>query len=376
MTLYHNLVVDLDERFGAAALATHRRLLEGAGFAVWIGQGADDRTLAWIDETFGGTWSGEAYGASNVIVTRGGAPAGFASFDPQQRRFAWLRGLGAQRGVGIFGPFGVDPALRGLVVGPALLALALGTLRDRGYTRGLIAAVAGQRLVDYYGRTVGATVAETFDLDAHAERPVRTVVLASGSGTNFQAVIDATGAGLPLQVNALISNRNGAFAIERARNAAIESIVLPWNRSEQSRESYDRMLLEAVAAREPDLVLLLGWMHLLDRRFVDAFPNMLNVHPAFLPIDPARDDVGMPDGTFIPAFRGAHAVRDALAAGSAWVGASVHGVTSETDRGPVFARKPLPVNGEDEASVLERLHPVEHGLVVTAVRRWLFERER
>jgi len=181
---------------------------------------------------------------------------------------------------------------------------------------------------------------------------------------------------LPLDVVALVANAPGAYAIERARAAGVPSIhVLPWKRGETTREAYDAALLEAVAGEAPDLVLLLGWMHLLAEPFVRAFPHILNVHPAFLPLDPERDDVGLPDGTRIAAFRGAHAVRDALAAGSSWIGATVHVVTPQTDRGPVVTRKPLRLlAGEDEASALARLHPIEHDLVAAAIRRWIYER--
>jgi phosphoribosylglycinamide formyltransferase-1 len=371
---YHNLIVDLDERFDHDAIAPHRQKLELAGFEVRVGEGADDRTLAWIDERFGGTWSSEAYHASNVLLTHDNAPVGFATYAPRDRNFAWLRGVASEPDVGVFGPFGVDPAMRGLVAGPALLAIAMGELRKRGYKRGVIAAVGDERLVAYYERTVGSTVAESFDPYEFAPNPVRTVVLASGSGTNFQAVVDAVAGGLPLEIAALVCNRPSAFAIERAKTAHIPSVVLPWKRGEQSRAEYDHRLLSAVLEYRPQLVLLLGWMHVLDGAFVNTFPNLLNVHPAFLPHDPDRDDVGLPDGTFMPVYRGAHAVRDALAEGNEWVGASVHKVTLDTDRGPIFARKPLPVNGEEADAVLARLHPVEHGLIVTAIRRWLFER--
>jgi phosphoribosylglycinamide formyltransferase 1 len=151
--------------------------------------------------------------------------------------------------------------------------------------------------------------------------------------------------------------------------------VLPWKRKEELRADYDARLRAAVAAMEPDLALLLGWMHLLDERFVAAFPELLNLHPAFLPLDERCDDVTMPDGSRMPAFRGAHAVRDALAAGSAWTGATVHAVTASTDRGPVVARKPLRIApGENEDRVMARLHPLEHRLVATAIMRRLYER--
>lgn len=366
-----NLVVELDERFADAAGARER--LTRAGFAHATGAGASDPVLAWIDDVFGGAWSSEVDVAQCAIATRDGSPAGFAAFDPTGLRYAWLRGIAREPDVGVFGPFGVAPEYRG--IGPALFEIALCGLRARGYRRALIAATS-EALVPYYARHADARVVERYDPAQFTPAPVRTVVLASGSGTNFQAVIDRVATGLPLNLAALVSNKVEAFAIERARRAAIPVVALPWLRSEQPRDRYDALLRDAVAQFDPELVLLLGWMHLLDPAFVAGFPHMLNVHPAFLPLDPARDAVGMPDGITIPAFRGPRGVRDALAAGSPWIGASVHEVTMDTDRGRVLARRPLAVlPGEDEDAALTRLHPIEHQLVETAIKRWLYERE-
>ncbi len=367
-----NLVVDLDERFAGDAAARER--LTRAGYAVETTAGASDPILAWIDLVFGGAWSSEVSVAQCAVATYEGKAAGFAAFDPQGLRYAWLRGIAREPDVGVFGPFGVAPEFRSTAAGPALLEIALCGLRARGYRRALIAATSDS-LVPYYARHAGARVVERYDPAHFTPTPVRTVVLASGSGTNVQAVIDRAGAGLPLDLAALVSNKPDAFAIERARRAGIPALVLPWGRNEQSRDRYDAALCDAVAQFDPQLVLLLGWMHLLDPAFVEAFPEMLNVHPAFLPLDPWRDSVGMPDGTIVAAFRGPRAVRDALIAGSAWTGASVHEVTVDTDRGRVLARKPLRVETqEDEDALLARLHPIEHILVATAIRRWLFER--
>ena len=370
-----NLLVDLDERYGDDARAAALRELESAGYACATVERADDRTLAWIDEIFGGTWSGEIDAGHAVVATRDGAPAGFAGFGGRGLRFAWLRGAGARDGIGIFGPFGVGPAHRGGTLGASLLVLALCALRERGYAQALIPAVGPPPLVAYYERAAGARVAERFELASFTPRPVRTVVMASGSGSNFQAVIDRVRDGLPLDLRALVCNKPQAFAIERARAAEIDALVLPWDRTMHSREQYDASLRAAVAAHEPEMILLLGWMHLLDRAFVEAFPELINVHPAFLPLDGSRDTVGMPDGSVIPAFRGAHAIRDALEARSAWTGVSVHTVTFETDRGPILVRKPIRiVPDEDEAVLLERIHALEHELVAGGIRRWLFER--
>lgn len=374
-----NLLVDLDQRFDDGARLAAISTLERAGFAIEERDGADDRMLAWIDDHFGGSWSSEAYVGSNVLARGGsGAPAGFATYDPQGLGFAWLRGLGRERDVGIFGPFGVDLAHRGGQIGRSLLTIALCDLAARGYARALIPAVGDRRLREYYVKTAGAREAEVFSIRSFTPAPVRTVVLASGSGTNFQAVLDRVqDGGLPLEIAALVTNNAEAYAIERARTADVKSIhVLPWKRKEATRADYDARLLEVVAGEEPELILLLGWMHLLDHAFVARFPEMINVHPAFLPLDPRADDVGMPDGARIAAFRGPRAVQDAFAAGSPWIGASVHMVTGETDRGAILVRKPLRIlPGEDASAALDRLHPIEHQLVIRGIARWLFERK-
>ena len=339
-------------------------------------QTADGRTLAWIDATFGGWWSSEAVSGANILERRDGAPIGFATVDPRGLRFRWLRGLAREPGVGVLGPIGVAPEERGHGIGRQILRQALQALRTRGYERALIGAVSGERLVRYYADAAGARIAEEFDRDALLGPWPRAVVMASGNGSNFQAVVDASRGGtLPLEIAALVVNDERAYAVERARHAGVPASLVAWERGEEQRRTYDARLLKAVRRYEPDLVLLLGWMHLHGDDFVTAFPEMLNLHPAFLPLDPSCDTVTMPDGAEIAVFRGPRAVRDALHAGSGWVGATVHRVTRATDRGAVLARSPLRIEPrEEEAALMERLHGVEHQLVSTAITRWLFER--
>ncbi len=180
---------------------------------------------------------------------------------------------------------------------------------------------------------------------------------------------------LPLDVAALVCNHAGAGALAVAREHGVEAIALPWHRGEESRAGYDARVLDAVARTEPQLVLLLGWMHLLPAAFLARFPETINLHPAFLPLDPAADQTIAPDGTTIPALRGAHALRDALRGGVAWSGATVHHVTPATDRGAVLVRTPLAVGAAaDEAALREKIRPVEFATVAAAIRRWTFER--
>lgn len=370
-----NLLVDLRSgQFDAQALSRALRGIEAAGYSVERGHGSD-AFHAWIDEEFGGTWSSEAFAGNSVIAKAGDRFAGFASYDPRGLRFSWLRGLGAQPGVGIFGPFGVAPIARGTSIGPHLLVAALASLAEAGYAQALIPAVGHEKLVQYYVRHAGAQVAERFDKARWRARRFRALVMASGSGTNFQSVIDGVARGaLPLDLAMLVSNKSAAYALERARAAGIAAVALQWDRKAQSREQYDRALFELVHREQPELLLLLGWMHVLPDAFVEQFPQTINIHPAFLPLDQRMDEVTFPDGAVTPAFRGAHAVRDALSWGSPWAGASAHAVTLEADRGPVLVRKPMALQpGDTQESVMERLHPLEHRVLAGAIMRWAYE---
>jgi phosphoribosylglycinamide formyltransferase-1 len=371
-----NLVADLRAgEFAGAELAAARERIEAAGFAFERTAHPPERFYAWIDEQFGGTWSSEAFAGVNIIASEGDTYAGFATFDPRGLEYSWLRGLGRSPGVGIFGPFGVAPQFRGSPIGPALLRAALASLAASGYERALIPAVGRQKLIDYYIRHGGAVVAERFEREQW-RRPRRAIVLASGNGTNLQSVIDGVRDGrLPLKIALLICNKRGAYALERARRAEIPAIALPWDRKALSRDAYDAAVIAAAQRADPELVLLLGWMHLLPESFVAAFPQTLNIHPAFLPLDQRSDTVTFPDGEVTPVFRGARALADALAWGSRWAGASAHRLTLDADRGPVLVRKPLRIGeGEPENEILERLHALEHEVLTGAICRWLFER--
>ena len=363
----YNLVVDLAERPVTPA---------PAGIDVTSGEPADDRTLAWIDECFGGAWSSEAHAGINVIARRGGVAVGFATVDPKGLTYAWLDGIARERGTGIFGPFGVAQDERKTELGRVLLARALDVLRERGFARALIPAVGDERLVRYYRDAAGARVAEEFDRVTLLRPRRRVLFMASGNGSNFQAVADAVQSGdLPLEIAGIVVNDERAFAIERAKKAGIGVRSIVWNRSAEARSQYDERLVDGARASGADLVLLLGWMHLLSDGFVAAFPELINLHPAFLPLDPQRDEVVFPDGAQTAAFRGAHAVRDALAASAPWVGATVHRVTNSTDRGPVLVRKPLRVErAEEEAGLMWRVHAVEREIVRDGLMRWLYQR--
>ena len=174
----------------------------------------------------------------------------------------------------------------------------------------------------------------------------RFAVLASGSGTNLQALLDA----YPTHVAVVAGDKSDAFAFERARRAGVPAEhVNPGDF--QSREDFDRELAERVVAHSVDLVVGAGYMRVLSPAFLERFPAVLNVHPSLL-----------------PAFRGLRAVERALEAGVAETGVTVHFMVEEVDAGPVVAQEAVPVlAGDTKESLLERLHPVEHRLLVRAI---------
>ena len=204
--------------------------------------------------------------------------------------------------------------------------------------------------------------------------PVPTAVFVSGSGTNLQAVIDAARAGaLPLDIKMVVSNKPSVFALERAHDAGIPAVVLEFDKRAHDRADYAKRLAGLVRESGARLVLLLGWMHVLAPEFLDAgFEGVFNLHPAYLPEDPSADVVAFPDGTQTPVFRGAHALRDALAAKVPYTGASLIEITQAVDRGPVLARKHMQLFAhEDESAALERLHAIEREVVREGLQRWL-----
>ena len=170
--------------------------------------------------------------------------------------------------------------------------------------------------------------------------------LASGSGTNLQALLDA----YPRELVVVAGDRKGAFAFERARRAGVPvEHVDP--AGFVSREDYDRELADRVAAHGVSLVVGAGYMRVLSPSFLERFPAILNVHPSLL-----------------PEFRGLNAVRRALEAGVEETGVTVHFMVEEVDAGPIVAQERVPVlPGDDEETLLRRLHPVEHRLLVRAV---------
>lgn len=198
----------------------------------------------------------------------------------------------------------------------------------------------------------------------------RLAILASGSGSNAQALIDATRAGvLVAEIAVIVSDRSDAPVLRRAAQAAIPAVSLPLrDRHDRGlREVYDRQLADVVAAFRPDLIVLAGWMLVLTPAFLDRFPGrIVNVHPALLPYE-GEANVHTTAGE-LPVLRGARTVRDALRQGLPLTGATVHYVTAIVDDGPVILREEVPIYPDDDESRLhERIKHIEHQLLPRAV---------
>ncbi|QDQ97028.1 phosphoribosylglycinamide formyltransferase [Tomitella fengzijianii] len=179
----------------------------------------------------------------------------------------------------------------------------------------------------------------------------RVVVLASGSGTLLQSLLDAAAdPAFPARVAAVVTDRDCA-ALERAARGGVLSASVPLGDFPE-RGLWDAALRDAVAEHRPDLVVSAGFMKILGPEFIARFDGrIVNTHPALL-----------------PSFPGAHAVRDALAYGVKVTGSTVHLVDAGVDTGPVLAQEPVPVEADDdEATLHERIKTVERRLLVEVV---------
>jgi phosphoribosylglycinamide formyltransferase 1 len=178
-------------------------------------------------------------------------------------------------------------------------------------------------------------------------------VLISGRGSNLQALIDAIGEGrLAASIVVVISNRDDAVGLERARTAGIETLVLS-HRAFASRDDYDHALATELRARDVGLVCLAGFMRLVGAQLIDAFPNrILNIHPSLL-----------------PAFPGLDAQRQAVEHGVRVSGVTVHLVTAELDGGPIVVQRAVRVMPDDTAaSLAARILEEEHRAYPEAVQ--------
>lgn len=181
---------------------------------------------------------------------------------------------------------------------------------------------------------------------------MRIVVLVSGTGSNLQAVIDAVKAGeLDVEIAAVGADREGTYGVERSSEAGLETFVVNFN-SFPTRTEWDEALTAKVASYSPDVVVSSGFMRIVSAEFIETFNGRyLNTHPALL-----------------PAFPGAHGVRDAMAYGVKVTGCTVHWADAGVDTGPIIAQEAVAVEDSDtEESLHERIKVVERRLLVSTL---------
>lgn len=182
----------------------------------------------------------------------------------------------------------------------------------------------------------------------------RIGVLVSGRGSNLQALIDAVRAGgFPGRIVGVISNKKGAYALERAQAADIPAVVIA-HRKFAEREGFERALIEQLRAWDVEWVVLAGFMRVLTSEFVRAFPQrIINIHPSLL-----------------PAFPGVGVQQAALDYGVKFSGCTVHLVDEGTDTGPIIMQAVVEVRDDDDAETLAaRILVEEHRIFPAAVRR-------
>jgi phosphoribosylglycinamide formyltransferase-1 len=182
----------------------------------------------------------------------------------------------------------------------------------------------------------------------------RIAVLASGRGSNLQALIDAQRAGaLPIEIVLVASDKAAALALRRAEDAGIPTVALD-PKSYPTRAAFDADLFGRIAASAPDLLVLAGFMRILDPAALAPWQGRtINIHPSLL-----------------PKYPGLHTHRRALEAGDAVHGASVHFVTAELDAGPTIAQASIEIRPEDTPETLaKRLLEREHRLLVASVEQ-------
>jgi phosphoribosylglycinamide formyltransferase-1 len=185
-----------------------------------------------------------------------------------------------------------------------------------------------------------------------SDRPV-VAVLVSGSGSNLQAIIDASERGeIPCRVGIVISNKPDAYGLVRARKHAIPTEVIR-HKEFPSREEFDAQLVEIIRKSGAELVCLAGFMRVLTPVFVRAFPNrILNIHPALL-----------------PSFPGTHGPKQALDHGVRFSGCTVHFLDEGVDTGPIIVQAVVPVYDDDtEDTLAARILVQEHRIYPMAIR--------
>ena len=197
----------------------------------------------------------------------------------------------------------------------------------------------------------------------------RIAVLVSGSGSNLQALIDASERHeLPnVEIALVVSNKANAVGLQRALISKIPTLYLPWS---WGRQEVEGKLAAVFTLFQIDLIVLAGWMRIFTPDFIAQYPNrIINLHPALLPDDGQGTTFTTSNGSVVPVLRGLHVVKRALETDIKVTGSTVHYVVPEVDAGPMICRQEVLIEDSDtEETLHERIKQVEHKLIVEAVR--------
>jgi phosphoribosylglycinamide formyltransferase 1 len=186
-----------------------------------------------------------------------------------------------------------------------------------------------------------------------APKIFKLAILVSGNGSNLQAIIDNIEKNkLPAEIAVVISNVKDAYGLKRAQKHGLEALFMD-PKSYLDRNSFEKDVVEKIQGKSANLVCLAGFMRVLGKYFIDAFPNrIINVHPSLL-----------------PAFPGLHVQKRALEHGARFSGATIHFVNEEVDGGPIILQATVPIYDEDdEDSLSKRILEQEHIIYSEAIR--------
>ncbi|MDL2263556.1 phosphoribosylglycinamide formyltransferase [Synergistaceae bacterium OttesenSCG-928-I11] len=194
--------------------------------------------------------------------------------------------------------------------------------------------------------------------EREAQKKPRVAILISGTGSNMLAIIEACkSSALDAEIALVVSDNPNAPGLAKARDAGIETVSAVYERG-VPREKNERLIAETIKNKKIDWIVLAGFMKILSADFVKQFPGrIVNIHPSML-----------------PAFPGAHAIRDALEAQADCAGVTIHIVDEFVDHGPILAQEEVPIQpGDTEESLAERVHAVEHRLYPKTLQQLFHE---
>jgi phosphoribosylglycinamide formyltransferase 1 len=182
----------------------------------------------------------------------------------------------------------------------------------------------------------------------------KIAVFASGNGSNFQAILDATLNGeIDATMQMLVCDRPNAYCIERANQASIPTFVFS-AKDYETKKQYENEIVAHLKELNVEFIILAGYMRLIGPTILDAFPGkIVNIHPSFLPLFPGKDAIGQ-----------------ALQAGVETTGVTVHYVDEGMDTGPIIAQEQILIEqGESKQSLEQKVHEVEHVLYVNTLKK-------